>query len=230
MKMYDTDDLNEENKAFTIKINKSTVILVIILVVSFVANIIMFNLLRNEKAVPTSVIIADSTSERVEVKKMEVTVEYINKKLENLSELSAAKLSYTGICTVSEGKIPGLTKKGFSMIYEAMVTAGIDASEIDIDIQDNSVTVKIPKSEIQVIKVDPNSIQFYDEKKALFNWTELGDSVNGIILAENDIKEKASTDELLERADSQVEYIVKGLLEDTLNEADGDKTLKIVRI
>lgn len=208
------------------------IVLSVFLLAAVVSDIILFSLLKKEKenAAPASVILTDTTSKETEIKKLEVTVEYLNKKLENINELSAAKLSYTGICNIEEGKIPVLTKKGYSMVYEAMVTAGIDASEIDIDIQDTVVTVTIPKSEIQVIKVDPNSIQFYDEKKALFNWTELGDSVNGIIVAEDDIKEKASTDELLERADTQVEYIVRELLEDVLKEADGERSLKIIRI
>lgn len=220
-----------------IRINKAklmtvvSIVLGILLVAFATADIVLFSLLKKEKenAAPTSVILTDNTSKETEIKKLEVTVEYLNRKLENISELSAAKLSYTGICNIEEGKIPVLTKKGYSMIYEAMVTAGIDASKIDIDIQDTVVIVTIPKSEIQVIKVDPSSIQFYDEKKALFNWTELGDSINGIIVAENDIKEKASTDELLERADSQVEYIVRGLLEDIIKEADGERDLKINR-
>lgn len=215
---------------------KVTIIILSCLLLAFIiADVILIKVLGKEKeknidVAPTSVILTDTTSKETEIKKLTVTVEYLNKKLENLSELSAAKLSYTGICNIEEGKIPILTKKGYSMLYEAMVTAGIDASKIDIDIQDTTVVVTIPKSEIQVIKVDPNSIQFYDEKKALFNWTELGDSVNGIILAEEDIKEKASTDELLERADIQVEYIVKGMLEDIIKEADGERDLKIIRI
>lgn len=218
------------------KLMKVTIIILSCLLLAFIiADVILIKVLGKEKeknidVAPTSVILTDTTSKETEIKKLTVTVEYLNKKLENLSELSAAKLSYTGICNIEEGKIPILTKKGYSMLYEAMVTAGIDASKIDIDIQDTTVVVTIPKSEIQVIKVDPNSIQFYDEKKALFNWTELGDSVNGIILAEEDIKEKASTDELLERADIQVEYIVKGMLEDIIKEADGERDLKIIRI
>lgn len=208
------------------------IVLIVWAIIATVFDVVLFKLLikEKEKAEPASVILTDTTSREPEVKKLEVTVEYLNKKLENISELSAAKLFYTGICNIEEGKIPVLTKKGYSMIYEATVTAGIDASKIDIDIQDDVVTITIPKSEIQVIKVDPNSIQFYDEKKALFNWTELGDSVNGIIVAEDDIKEKASTDELLERADTQVEYIVRGLLEDIIKEADGERSLKITRI
>jgi len=146
----------------------------------------------------------------------EVTIEYLNKKLENISDLSTAEMTYNGLFTVTEGNIPFITKKGFSMIYTASVKAGIDASLINTEVTDEKIIVRLPSTEIQMSWVDPNSIQFYDEKHALFNWSEKTDVTEAISAAEKDVKDKADTDGLLDRASRQTEYIVKGILEDSV--------------
>lgn len=98
-----------------------------------------------------------------------------------------------------------------------------DASLIDIDITEDEVKVIIPESEIQYIHVEPDSIQFYDEKKALFNWGEKEDVTAAVSTAEKDAKEKADTDGLKKRANEEAEYIVKGILERFV----GDKELVV---
>lgn len=154
-----------------------------------------------------------------------VTVEVIDRKLQNISELSTAEMFYTGLLSISEGKIPFLTKKGFSMVYIGSVKAGIDPSQMKVDVEEKDmvVTITIPQAEIQTVKVDPSSIRFYDEKKALFNQDEKTDVTDAIVLAENDLKEMADTDGLLKRANQQAEYIIEGILENSI----GDMNLVI---
>lgn len=208
-----------------------TGILIFLTAVSVISAVVLGTLLHAEKTknIPTSVVMTEKTETETIIKKFEVTVEYLEKALSDISELSTAELSYTGICTVEEGKIPFITKKEFSMLYTGSIKAGVDASKIGIEITDREVIITIPKAEIQSVVIDSDSIQFYDEKKALFNWTELRDSVDGIILAEENIKTQADTDGILERADKQAEYIVRGLLEAVVKEAEGERDLKIVR-
>ena len=146
-------------------------------------------------------------------KEQEVTIEYIDKKLENIAELSTAEMIYTSLYTVTEGKIPFLTQKGFSMVYTASVRAGINVSQIDVEVDEKKVTVTLPPVEIQEPNVDPDSIQFYDEKHALFNWDKKTDVTTAISLAANDVKEKANTDGLVKQASQRAEIIVESLLE-----------------
>lgn len=143
----------------------------------------------------------------------EITIEYVNKKLENISDLSTAEMTYNGLFTVTEGNIPFITKKGFSMLYTASVKAGIDASLIKTEVTDEKIIVTLPASKIQVSWVDPDSIQFYDEKHALFNWTKKTDITEAISAAEKDIKENADTERLLDRASKQAEQVVKVILQ-----------------
>lgn len=154
----------------------------------------------------------------VEAPKPEITIEYVDKKLENLGELATAEMTYNGLYTIVEGNIPFITQKGFSMTYEAQVKAGIDVSAIEVEVSDKEVVVTLPAAEIQMSYVDPETIQFYDEKMALFNWTEKTDVTEAITSAEADVQEKADLDGLLERASKQAQYIVKGLLEDAVGD------------
>lgn len=150
----------------------------------------------------------------------EITIEYINKKLENISELSTAEMTYNGIYTVVEGNIPFITETGFTMVYSAEVKAGINASLIKTEITDDKVIVTLPEAEIQMSSVDPNSIQFYDEKHALFNWSAKTDVTEAIAAAEADVREKADVNGLLERATKQAEYVVRGILEGSVGERE----------
>lgn len=156
-------------------------------------------------------------------RELEVTIEYIDKRLENIADLSTAEMIYTNLYTVTEGKIPFLTQKGFSMVYTADVRAGIDISKVKVELDKKRVTVTLPAAEIQMLKVDPESIQFYDEKHALFNWDKKTDVTTAIALAENDVKEKADTDGILAQAAQRAELVVKGLLEGAV----GDRTVVV---
>ncbi len=160
-----------------------------------------------------------------ETEEQKVTIEYISQKLENISELATAEMTYNNLYTVQEGKIPFITKKGFSMVYTATIKAGIDTSLLGIDVTDDEVKVILPESEIQTPHVDPDSIQFYDEKKALFNKDEKTDITQAISAAEDDAEKKADKDGLLERASEEAEYIIKGILEGSI----GDKKLVVLR-
>ena len=73
---------------------------------------------------------------------------------------------------------------------------------------------------MQVSHVDPESVQFYDEKHALFNRDEKTDVTDALAMAENDMEEKANTDGLLERANQQAELVVRSLLTDVVGERE----------
>ena len=162
--------------------------------------------------------ITEIDPEAGESKEQVVTIESIDKRLEDLADLSTAEMIYTNLYTVTEGKIPFLTQKGFSMVYTANVRAGIDMAGVQVQLDDKKVTVTLPEAEIQMLKVAPESIQFYDEKHALFNWDKKTDVTQAIALAEADTREKADTDGLLKQAAQRAERIVEGLLKDSVGD------------
>ena len=66
------------------------------------------------------------------------------------------------------------------MIYDASVKAGVDLKQVQIDIKGNNISVTLPKAEIQDITIDPGSLEFYDEKFALFNFQDREDTVEAL--------------------------------------------------
>ena len=70
--------------------------------------------------------------------------------------------------------------------------------------------------------MDPNSIKFIDEKKAVLNWNNKDDVAEAIAKAEKDVDENPTinTIDLLDRADDNFEKIVHNLLDDSVGEGN----------
>ena len=148
---------------------------------------------------------------------------FVSSRLEAVRELTTARLTYTGLIRYSEGKIPFLTRNSFSMIYTAGVRAGIDIQKAVIDVQEDQVVITLPECEVQSVEIDEGSIEFYDEKWALFNRMEKEDVIDMVAAAKADVMEKADLESLLQNARVQTESIIQGFLEDMV----GERTLVI---
>ncbi len=136
----------------------------------------------------------------------------IEERLSKCSDLTTARLDYRGLIRYSEGDIKYLTQKSFSMIYDATITAGIDLSQAAVTLDGTSIKVVLPQPTIQSIVIDPDSLEFYDEKAALFNWTEKEDTQKAMSYAKEDASAKAEQVDLLTQASEQAESVVTNLL------------------
>ena len=159
-------------------------------------------------------------------KEPDIDTAFVSAKLEHISELATEELVYTGILMYSDGSIPFITQTGFSMLYTADVKAGVDLSEMTIEVTDTQVLINIPHSKILSLNVDTDSIHFYDEMHALFNWSQKYDVTEAISAAEADAKDKVKSYELLEKADEQAELAISEILKDSI----GDRELVITYI
>ena len=63
------------------------------------------------------------------------------------------------------------------MYYNATLRAGVDLSKAEVKERgDDKIVVKLPHAAIQgTPNIDPNSIEFMDEKKAILNWNKKED-------------------------------------------------------
>ena len=155
-----------------------------------------------------------------ESRKPDITNTFISSKLETVSNLTTAELTYNGLIHYEEGDIPILTKKSFSMIYRAEVKAGVDLSKVESYITDTEVVLVVPAVEIQDIDIDETSIQFYDEQVALFNWEEKEDTLDAMAAAKADVEERVNLTELRLKARTQTESLLKGLFEGNVGERE----------
>ena len=153
-----------------------------------------------------------------------VDVRYVTGKLDTISELTTAELTYTGLIRYEDGDIPILTKKGFSMIYTATAKAGIDFSEIDVKVSEKKVVITLPQADILSVQVDSDSIQFYDEQYALLNPNEKTDITDTISMAEADVYENMDVEGLREKANNQTKELVTEFLKDAI----GDRELEVM--
>lgn len=143
-----------------------------------------------------------------------VNTEELNALLTKSSELTSAKLNYTGLAEYKDTGIKFLNRSDFTMVYRATVRAGIDVNKVEIT-TDNSAKIiylKIPQAEVQDVNVDTSSIKYYDEKFSLFNTNEKEDSNLAISMAEESAKKEAANMGILEFANEQAENLVKGIL------------------
>ncbi len=156
----------------------------------------------------------------------EITTSYISGIIEEGNDLNSAELQYSGLVTYEEGKIPFIDKKGFGMKYNATVRAGIDVKKIDIDVSDadKTVTVELPEPEIQSLEIDPDSIEFFDQKFALFKGDEKEDVTKAVSEARKDAEKKTVTSDLLNKAADNAKKTIYGLLEPAI----GDYELVVI--
>ena len=150
----------------------------------------------------------------------QITSTFISDKLEMVSELTTARLTYNGLVYYSDGSIPLLTQKSFTMTYRAEVRAGVDLSKTDIKITDKEVQLTLPAVQILDTVVDSDSIQFYDEKAALLNWSKKTDVLDGMTAAEKDVEEKADFDALKAEAKTQTKQLLTGLFSGAIGERE----------
>jgi len=153
-------------------------------------------------------------------KRNDVDTKYLIGKLQKSSELTTAKLTYTGFKKFKDGGIVIINRSDFLMVYEATVRAGIDLKNVDVqkDKINKIVWVIIPKAEILDVKVNAKNITYYDEKFSLFNFDSKEDSNRAIAEAEEDAKKKVANMGILKMADDQAEALITGLLRDSVPE------------
>ena len=153
-------------------------------------------------------------------KKPKISSSYIVSKLEDASDLTTARLQYTGLVKYDDEGIPFLTQKKYSMIYSAEMEAGIDLSKVEVGVSDDLVIVKLPDVVVEEPVVDPDSVEFYDESFALFNWDSKQDGVDAIKIARKDCKEKADTDGLKAKAYENAKELVGQILGGVVGDRD----------
>ena len=146
--------------------------------------------------------------------KPKVDAKSLMERLEESSELTTAKNYYTGLVRFSEGSVPLINKNSFSMKYDAVIRAGFDMDKVSIEVTDDAVIVKVPKAEIQDISIDPDSLEFYDNKTSLFKTDRKEATKQALVEAKKDAEEHAAEKGLLEEADKRAEIIFKGILSD----------------
>lgn len=201
--------------------------LLIAVVVALLVGMVVMSLISwawNVKHPPKPEVIVQTVDREIE-KKTIVDSQFISDKLSDIGELSTLEIQYMKKMTVEdEDGIAFINKTGYAMIYTIEARVGIKFDDIKIAVSDSEVTVTLPKAEVLERHADGKSLEFYDEKWALFKSNTMNDVPTAVALAESDFDEQTDAiNTYLEIAQQRAELSVRNLLEGVI----GDKRLVI---
>ena len=150
-----------------------------------------------------------------------ITPDIINMHLQAAANLVTAKADYHGFLDFEKGK--GLTKKSFTLFYEAEAEAYISLAEMTdrIAVTDTAVYIVLPEVELTPARVVADSLRLFDEKSGIFADTTPEDMIDCLNAAE-DHADKIDHTELLTLARTQAEEVIRAML---TNLVDGREIL-----
>lgn len=154
----------------------------------------------------------------------ELTSEKILEKIAPASELTTAKTTYIGVLHYISDGIKHITQREYIMQYTAEIEASIDLSKVSVTPSDTDVLITIPKLEEPKITVLADSIEYFEQKDGLLGNTSLQDGVDSVKKAEEDVKNKYNSEELIKTAKTQTEVLITAMLEELV----GERKIKFV--
>ncbi|RHR64752.1 DUF4230 domain-containing protein [Coprococcus sp. AF16-5] len=152
-------------------------------------------------------------------KTIELSGETIRSNIANIGKLATAEYTYTHVehfdssRTIGDFKIP-LTKTSYIFSYDGTIIAGVDFTKTNVNKNDTSKTITITLPEVEIISsdVDQDSFQLYDEKKNIFNPTDITDYVESFADLKTSEEQKAIDKGLLDDAKANACTIINSYM------------------
>lgn len=144
-----------------------------------------------------------------------------------ISELNTVEYTYNSIVRVTKLDKKSNEEPWYAVSYNGTITAGIDFSNIDININDESRTISItvPKAEIQSTNVDIKSLEYIFAKDKYDKDSVAADAYSR---ACDDLKEKAEQNsDILKLAEENAISAIEGLLEPWLSQMENGYTVNV---
>ena len=181
-----------------------TLLLVIILALSILANFKLWEKLNIPPVIEETTEIESSTKEF---------------HLENIGELATQAGYFTTVQKIEDykelfGKQVPFTQSQYIYSYDGIVKAGIDFGKIEITVDDDShsIVIKMPEPTILDVDVDEKSFEIYDEKNSVFTPLKLDAINDSRIQLEETVKEKAINNGILDSARTNAEVLLSGFM------------------
>ncbi len=144
-----------------------------------------------------------------------------------IDELNTVEYTYNSIVRVTKLDKDNNEEPWYAVSYNGTITAGIDFSNIDIAINEDSrtISITIPKAEIQSTNVDIKSLEYIFAKDK-YNKDSVAD--DAYRLACDDLKDKAAKNsEILNLAKENAISAIEGLLEPWLSQIENGYTVNV---
>lgn len=149
----------------------------------------------------------------------EISLGILENQISEISELATAEYLFTDAARFSDSKALGdwkipFTEKSFLMKWDGSIKAGIDISllQMDIDTETCTISILLPEAEILSYEVFTDSIEVLDEKNNIFNSISVDDKVKFDSETESEMRSRAVSSGLLDRAGENAKIIILNLL------------------
>ena len=116
-------------------------------------------------------------------------------------------------------KIP-FTQSKYIYSYDVIIKAGFDFTEVEWDVKENTIEVKLPKAKILSNEIDLNSFKIYHEDESIFREITMSENNEAIKNMKENAEKNAIANGLLDNARSNAETILTGYF---ANEYDLEK-------
>ena len=140
----------------------------------------------------------------------------IGASFEDIAELSVEEYRFSDVGKFDQEGLEVLgahvpfTGRNFLVTYDGRVTAGLrDTSAIAVSVGDSSVDVVLPPVEVIESHINADSVQVYDQTMNPINQLRVEDVTGFIADREQDAREKAVSQGLLDRAGERAEHLVR---------------------
>ena len=201
--------------------NTKKIVYLVIIAVCAVAMIVLgIDYLIRQKNAPEEITFeepAETMKSDEEKVLVSVSTETIRDGLANMGTLITQEYYFTQVEKFTkEKKIFKYISSSSEMLYsyDGSVMAGIDFEKIEIAKDDaaKTLTITLPKSEIQTVTIDKDTFQLYSEKDSLWNPLKLEDYNMSLTDFEETARQKALDNGILERSDEQAKVLVSNFI------------------
>ena len=147
-----------------------------------------------------------------------ITADLLGQQLRDIQELSTVEYHYTNMGRFENQKdfygwkVP-FTTKSFIVAYDGVIKAGVDLSEMKIEVSGKTITVTMPEAKVLSHEMDEESLEVYDETHNIFNPIEIEDYTRFTADQKESIEARALDNGLLTSAAQRAENTVRGLIE-----------------
>ena len=135
---------------------------------------------------------------------------------ENIGEL-ATQAAYSTQVNVTEesleifGVTIPFTQSKYIYSYDVIIKAGFDFREIEWEVNDTTILVKLPQARILSSQLEPESFKIYHESESIFRPITLDENNAALIELKQNAERDAVANGLLDNARSNAELILKGV-------------------
>lgn len=144
----------------------------------------------------------------------QITSSLLGQRLSAIQELATQGYHYTNMGRFQNQldfygwKVP-FTTKSFIVAYDGVIKAGVDLSELQVEVSGKTISVTLPEGKILSHDIDEDSLEVFDETKNIFNPIQIEDYTGFTADQKASMEERAISEGLLTAASERARTVVE---------------------